>query len=104
MNLAPCPNCSRYNPLENQWKLGRPQLYTGRHSGKVFIVGCCAFSGASWTAYRDEAAAERAWELYRVKASADNARLASALAALNAYGKPAQPTVVPVATPQPALL
>ena len=68
VKLRACPSCSRPAPAPDP-SLTRPTLVTGRQSGKIFIAGCCAFSGVSRTAYDDPYSAIAAWTRYRVKAA-----------------------------------
>jgi len=84
MTLSDCPNCSGYLHDPGIWFVNRPQLRRGRRSGKIFVMGCCAFSGASSCLYETEEEAVAAWDHYRVRASAGNARLAGMVAALDA--------------------
>jgi len=68
VQLAPCPYCS-HPPSSPSPQINRPLLVTGRSSGKVFISGCCGFSGASRKPYENGQQAIDAWMHYRQAAS-----------------------------------
>jgi len=98
MTLAACPNCSGYIHDPGYWIIGRPALYTGRNSGRIFIISCCEFSEARLT-YETKEAACAAWAAYRTAKAAKNPRLKNMMERLDQYEQQQAQRFKPNTTP-----